>query len=153
MMAHKTLFPIMLTALTCLFYQAPVNSSVYKWIDDKGLTHYSDRPNKPSAEEFNLRQNTTTKRRALKSNDAKDGNNTEAKNSDGAIPEVKSKPVKVSQTEKRKLCKQAKSDVSTIATRGRMREINAKGEYAYLSDSQRQQRLATAKKKKSKYCG
>jgi len=33
-----------------------------------------------------------------------------------------------------------------------MREINEKGEYVYLDDSQRQKRIAAAKKKQAKFC-
>ena len=156
-MTKKALTPIILTALTCLLYQSPLYSKVYKWTDDDGQVHYSDQPNKVNAEAFSLRQNTTTKPRAVKEGidtDAKkDGTDPEAETTEQASPEpVKPEPPKISLAEKRKLCNEAKSDASAIASRGRMREVDAKGEHTYLSEKQRQQRLSAAKKKQRKYC-
>ena len=57
-----------------------------------------------------------------------------------------------SKKEKRKLCNEAKSDLAAINSRGRMREINEKGEYVYLTEQQRQQRISAAKKKQREFC-
>lgn len=142
-MTNKKIITITL-ALSCVVYQMPLYSGVYKWTDDNGQIHYSDQPNKPNAEEFSVRQNTTTKPRAIK----KDDEDTEK-----AAPEaVKPEAPKISAAEKRKLCNQAKGDIAAISSRGRMREVNAKGEYVYLSEKQRQQRISAAKKKQRKYC-
>ena len=62
------------------------------------------------------------------------------------------KEVPVPKKEKRKLCNEAKSDIASINSRGRMREISKDGEYAYLTEEQKQQRLSAAKKKQREYC-
>ena len=143
-MIHKNLITIILTAMVCMAYQVPVHSSVYKWTDDSGQIHYSDQPNKPNAEEFSIRNNTTTKPREIKKDETKD---------EPVSPvAAKTEEPKIHAAEKRRLCQQAKSDISAISNRGRMREVNAKGEYSYLTEKQRQQRISTAKKKQSKYC-
>ena len=143
-MINRKLVTITLTAMACMMYQIPLYSGVYKWTDDSGQIHYSDQPNKPNAEEFGIRKNTTTKARAIKKDETKDEE----------VAPVAAKPeeAKIPAAEKRRLCKQAKSDISAISSRGRMREVNAKGEYIYLTEKQRQQRISTAKKKQSKYC-
>ena len=145
MMTHKRLILILLPTLSCLMYQAPSYSGVYKWKDKNGQSHYSDQPNGENAEQISILNNTTTKPRIVK----KDEN----KNTKEAPAEaVKPKEEKIPTAEKRKLCNEAKSDVASILNRGRLREINAKGEYIYLSEKQRQQRISTAKKKQKKYC-
>ncbi len=152
-MTNKTLIPLIFTALTCLLYQTPLYSGVYKWADDNGLIHYSDQPNEPNAKEFTVQQIVTTKSRPIKTDDKKDKNAPEVEGTEQAIPEtVEPEAAKISASEKRKLCNEAKSDVSAIASRGRMREVNAKGEYVYLSEKQLQQRLSAAKKKQREYC-
>ena len=143
-MINRKLITITLTVMACLAYQTPLYSSVYKWADDSGQIHYSDQPNKPNTEKFSIRKNTTTQPRAIN----KDGTEDEEVAPVAAKPEEP----KIPATEKRRLCKQAKSDISAISNRGRMREVNAKGEYIYLTEKQRQQRISTAKKKQSKYC-
>lgn len=60
--------------------------------------------------------------------------------------------VEPSRKEKNRLCKEAKTDIAAINSRGRMREVNSKGEYIYLSEQERQQRLSAAKKKQKEFC-
>ena len=149
MKINRKLVPIMLSALTFLLYQTPSFAGVYKWTDSVGVIHYSDQPNKPNAEQFTIRHNTTTTPRTIKTDEeADEENKTETATAEPTEPEEK----KVPAAEKRKLCNEAKSDIAAISSRGRMREANAKGEYVYLSEKQRQQRISTAKKKQNKYC-
>ena len=151
-MINKTLTTIATTAamaLLCLSFHAPLYAGVYKWVDQDGQLHYGDRPGKADAEEVTIRNNETTKPRPIKNTE--DGD----KNTQGAKPAEKpAKPEKpaISKKEKRRLCNEAKTDIATITSRGRMREKNAKGEYIYLSEKQRQQRLAAAKKKQREFC-
>ena len=148
-MTNRTLFPIALSVLAILLSQTPAYSGIYKWVDDNGVMHYSDQPNKPNAKEFKIEEISTTKPRTVKTK--KD--DSEIKNDNQVAPkETEFETPKISKTEKRRLCKQAKSDISGISSRGRMREVNAKGEYIYLSEKQRQKRLSAAKKKKREYC-
>lgn len=139
----------MLSAISCLLYQTSSYAGVYKWTDDQGVMHYSDQPNTPDAEKFTLQQNTTTTPRTIKTDEQAD----EEKTTEAATTEpteVVEKKIPIA--EKRKLCNEAKSDIAAISNRGRMREVNTKGEYVYLSEKQRQQRISAAKKKQSKYC-
>ncbi|MBE9560241.1 MAG: DUF4124 domain-containing protein, partial [Proteobacteria bacterium] len=60
--------------------------------------------------------------------------------------------IEPSKKEKRKYCNEAKQDLAAINSRGRVREINEKGEYIYLSEPERQQRISDAKKKQREFC-
>lgn len=150
----KSTILTIITASICLLIQAPSQAGVYKWLDEDGQVHYGERPGNSNSEKVKIRQNETTKPRAIKK--AKDGKKSpKSENPEGETTEkTAAEPEKpaISKKEKRRLCNKAKSDYAAISSRGRMREVNEKGEYSYLSDKQRQQRLAAAKKKQSEYC-
>lgn len=155
-MIRKTLLIVINTALLSLVIQLPSHAGVYKWVDENGQVHYGEQPGNNNAAKVEIRNNETTKARAIKT--AEDGKNLKPK--DGDTTQTDAEPVKpaepekptISKKEKRRLCQQAKSDIAAISSRGRMREINKKGEYIYLDEKQRQQRLAAAKKKQQEYC-
>ena len=152
-----------ISLLFCLS-QTSVFAAVYKWVDENGQVHYGERPVVTGAEKVEIRQNETTKPRTIKTDEEENANadgaqkqgadndnnkdeKTEAKPAEGPLIEEK-----VPKKEKQRLCREAKSDIASISSRGRMREINSKGEYIYLSEKQRQQRLSAARKKQKKYC-
>lgn len=141
------------SALFLLLMQASVHAEVYKWVDENGQVHYGERPGNTASERVTIRKNETTTPRTIKQTKA-GGESTE--NADGKpgepVAEAPLVPVEISKQEKRALCNEAKSDIAAISSRGRMREINKKGEYVYLDDKQRQNRLDAARKKQSKFC-
>ncbi len=146
-MHKKRLVSRIIAAALCLFVLSPLQAGVYKWVDENGQVHYGERPGNTGAEKVTIRTNETTKPRAISKTDGDDEEQAE-------VPAKPEKP-KVTKEEKRKYrkyCNEAKSDLTLIATRGRMREINAKGEYVYLGDEQKQQRISAAKKKKRTFC-
>lgn len=145
-MTNKILITGIITTSLCLFFQAPSSAEVYKWVDKNGQAHYSDQPVNSDAEKFSIRKNDTTKPRAIKKDEDKPGNKKSQKTT------AEPKEVEISKKEKTQLCNEAKTDIASISSRGRTREINAKGEYSYLSEQQRQQRLTAAQKKQRKYC-
>ena len=155
-MIRKTLLTVISTALLSLLIQLPSHAGVYKWVDENGQVHYGEQPGNNNAAKVEIRNNETTKARAIKTDE--DGKNTKPKDENTTQAEAEpAQPVEpekpsISKKEKRRLCQQAKNDYATISSRGRMREINKKGEYIYLDEKQRQQRLAAAKKKQQKYC-
>ena len=157
-MTNKTLITTTVTVILCLSFQAPLYAGVYKWLDQDGQVHYGDKPNKADAEEVSIRRNETTKPRPIKKTKKDGDENTEGDNPEDENKEkTAEKPAEpeepsISKKEKNRLCNEAKSDIASITSRGRTREINAKGEYSYLSEKQRQQRLTAAKKKQREFC-
>ena len=157
-MMNKFYLSSTLATCLCLFIYSSSFAGVYKWTDENGQVHYGERPMNADAEKIKIRQNETTKPRIATKAEDEDGKNSDSKNPDGKddkkTAEKAPEPVEptISKKEKRKLCAQAKSDIASISSRGRMREINKKGEYNYLSEKQRQQRLSAAKKKLREYC-
>jgi len=152
-MINRIITSSIITVSLSLLLQTSAIAGVYKWVDENGQVHYGANPGNTGAERVTIRQNETTKPRAIKTDE--DGKQTkgDGQNTDPAPAEAK-KPEepKISKKEKRRMCKEATSDIATIMSRGRMREINKKGEYIYLSEKQRQKRLSAARKKQREYC-
>ena len=148
-MDKKRFISSFLTASFCLIVLSPLHAGVYKWVDENGQVHYGEQPGNTGAEKVTIRNNETTKPRSV--NKVEEDAKSDKKNKD---PQAEAPLVEVepSKKEKRKLCNEAKSDLAAINSRGRVREINEKGEYTYLSEPQRQQRISAAKKKQREFC-
>lgn len=125
-----------------------LHAGVYKWVDESGQVHYGSRPGNSNAETVTIRQNETTKPRAIKKPEEDEETEKEAEDKAKTEAEVP----QISKKEKRKYCNEAKSDLKVIKSRGRLREIDEKGQYSYLSEKQRQQRISAAKKKQREFC-
>ncbi len=161
-MTIKTLSVKIISIITIgLLIQTPLFAKVYRWVDENGQVNYSDQAGNTSAQRMDIDESQTSKPIPTKSTEAKEGTKKEGseENStqESAKEEADKKPVKaekpkISKKEKRRLCKEGREDYKKISSRGRMREINKKGEYTYLSEKQRQKRLSAAKKKQRKYC-
>jgi len=143
-MHNKRLFSGIFLAAFCLFIQPPLYAGVYKWVDENGQVHYGEHPGNTGAEKVTIRQNETTKPRPINKTEEDAGEQAEEAGEWVEVPP--------SAKEKRKLCNEAKTDLAAINSRGRMREINEKGEYVYLTEQQRQQRISAAQKKQREYC-
>lgn len=169
-MTIKTLLlKITLIATVGFIFQTPSLAGVYKWVDENGQVHYGERPGNTAAERVTIRNTQTNKpvvtedEQTNKGSETKKDANAEAskEGAEEGTEELGKKPVKepvkaekpgISAKEKKRLCKEGKEDYKKISSRGRMREKSKSGEYTYLSEKQRQQRLAAAKKKQQKYC-
>jgi hypothetical protein len=151
-MCNKRLIFSIFLASSCFIIQSPLYAGVYKWVDTDGQIHYSDQPESKNATRVTIRENETTEPRTI-SKTEEELAESDKKNTD-LQTEVPGELIEVepSKKEKRKLCNEAKGDLEAISGRGRMREINEKGEYNYLTEKQRQQRISVAQKKKRKYC-
>lgn len=143
-------------ALLLMLFTLTVHAAIYKWVDGKGQVHYSGEPAANHAsKQIELQPLVTTKpgisKQELDKEAAKQRKAEEKRKQQEALQPKLVKPT-IPASEKRRLCQQAKSDIAGIESRGRMREINAKGDYVYLSEQQRQQRLSAARKRQREYC-
>ncbi|MFV9614920.1 MAG: DUF4124 domain-containing protein [Gammaproteobacteria bacterium] len=151
-MRNKRLFTSIFLASFCLFIQPPLYAGVYKWVDENGQVHYGEQPGNTGAEKITIRQNETTKPRPINKAE-EDAAESDPNNTDKQTEKFGEwEEVPPSKKEKRKLCNEAKSDLTAISSRGRMREINEKGEHVYLTEQQRQQRISAARKKQQEFC-
>lgn len=137
-----------------------VTAGVYKWTDENGNVHYgSQRPADAPAERMKIQADTTPyedddttrakKEAAKKSN--KEGEDEAEKKPEAAAPKAP-KPPELSRKEKKRLCQQARKNVQTIESRGRVRVQQEDGSTRHLTDPERNKELAAARKNASKYC-
>ena len=147
--SHSIIFKsaVLIIILSTAIIASPINAKVYKWVDDNGQVHYGEKPGSTQAEQVQIRTNETTTPRKIKQ-----GEDDKAEGKDKAEAAKEPEQPEMSKKEKRKLCNEAKSDLAAIMSRGRMREINEKGEYIYLTEEQRQDRISAAKKKQKEFC-
>jgi hypothetical protein len=153
-MAKKRFISIILTSSFCFFIPSAAHAGVYKWVDEDGQVHYGEQPGNSNAEKVTIRTNETTTPRTINKAEEEEAENKDGEKKDKTDAEKygELKEVPPSEKEKRKLCNEAKHDLALITSRGRMREINEKGEYIRITEEQRQQRISANKKKKKKYC-
>lgn len=149
-MTRKTILTIIFSTLFNLLILQLSHADIYKWTDEDGQVHYGEVPGSIDAEKVPIRQNETTSRRPI--NEADVEIITKPKDKDSEKKTAAPEQPEISKKEKQRLCQEGKNDYASISSRGRMREINNKGEYIYLTEEQRQQRLAAAKEKQRKYC-
>jgi len=148
-MSRKPLLNSIVAAFICALINAPGHAQVYKWVDEDGQVHYGDQPDNTQAEQVQIRTNETTTPRAI---DKQEQEFVESINKEKAEQAKELEEQKMTNMENRKYCNEAKSDLAAILGRGRLREINEKGEYIYLTEEQRQKRISAARKKQKEFC-
>ncbi len=156
---NRTILTILQTILVLICYQSQAFAGVYKWVDDSGQIHYTDQKNKPGAEKLSIRKSSTTKPEHAASNKAHETADRAVNDETDSKEKLESQEkrptmveIELSKSEKKRYCKEAKNAINSISNRGRMREIDAQGEYIYLTEKQRQKRLSAAKKKQREFC-
>ncbi|MEN8712372.1 MAG: DUF4124 domain-containing protein [Arenicellales bacterium] len=148
-MHSKRLITRVITAAFILLIHSLSHAEVYKWVDKDGQVHYGEQPGNTGAEIVPIRTNETTTPRTMNKDEV------DIVKSDLEAKDKKKKEAeeqKKINRDKRKWCNEARSDLQAISSRGRMREINEKGEYIVMTEEQRQQRIAAAKKKEREFC-
>ena len=125
------------------------SAAIYKWVDDDGKVHYSEtRPPQQPAEKMHVPsrtpENTSTyKRPSLKTDkEAATADQNDSQQADQGMPKE----------EKARICARAKQALETLNSRGRVRQKDKDGNISYMSEEQKQQRIASEKDKISKYC-
>jgi len=140
---------VLIAIISGAFFATPVNAKVYKWVDENGQVHYSDIPDNTQAEQVQIRTNETTTPRTK---DKEKVDYLKDKNKEKSEKAEELKEQKMTNKENRKYCNEAKSDLEAILGRNRLREIDEKGEYTYLTEEERQKRISAARKKQKEFC-
>lgn len=148
--------PLFVSLLITIFSVFSTHAAVYKWVDENGETHYgSQRPADAQAERMKVKVRSPEPQ-----DETEDGQEGETGDKAGVkegeqdqkqpetAPAAKPEPPKLPAKEKRRLCKDARSRLDVYQTNSRIRDKNR----AYLSEKERQKRMAQIKKDIRKYC-
>ncbi|MDH5323967.1 MAG: DUF4124 domain-containing protein [Gammaproteobacteria bacterium] len=137
--------------IACLFCAPAMAVTVYKWVDENGVVHYSQRPVNKAAKSMKLKVQRP-------SADSDSAANSELQEQAPASEDKKSKKPKdevaweKQQAEmKKKNCETATQHHASLAAGGRLYEMKD-GERHYLDDSARQAKLAVARENMNKWC-
>jgi hypothetical protein len=139
----------------CLTASAPALADLYRWTDDKGQVHYSDRA--PAGQQSqrigpssNPRQEMEAEaaRRALadKVSQAKQQRQQEQ------AAEEKKQAEAEKQRKKEELCRQARERLAVLRHTGPVARVNDRGERYYLDESQKQSEAADAQRRVEELC-
>lgn len=128
-------------------------AGIYKWTDAEGNVHYGQqRPRDTSSEKMNVPKhapaNTSTyKRPGL---DKKTADSKAKADTEESSQETKETPAE----KKQRLadCEKIRQNLATMESRGRVRSADKDGNLRFLSDEEKQARMAKSKNTLSKHC-
>ena len=133
-------------------------AQVYKWVDDKGVTHYSESP-PPDKKEQAKKLNTTTPSGfgVSSAKEAKSAADLEAdfKQRRIARDEQDRKETKAADDERKdavKRCGKARQSLGELRAPVPLYDINEKGEKVYLEDDQRKIQIDETEAAIKRYC-
>lgn len=151
----------MKTCLLILLMLSSTNTfaALNKWVDTNGKVHYSDQPPPANVKAKTLRSTPAAKEPA-KADNAPAAPKTIAEREAEWKKDQQSKKETAEKTaqeqaeagEKKENCAAAQQSLKMLQYGARLSEIDANGERYYLSDEQRQQRIAKAQQAVSNWC-
>jgi len=153
-------FPKGLFFLAIIFISNYCYSGVYKWVDEQGNVHYSQqRPSNVQAERMNVQnyapEDTSSYKRPGSKTDAEDNKAQTAddknKTSDTETPEKKPES-KADKKRRLAACAQARKNLATMQSVGRIRSKDKDGNASYISQQQKEAKMQQSRDLISKYC-
>jgi len=142
--------------VTAIFTPLVATAGIYKWTDENGNVHYGgQRPANTTSERMKIKSGETPYGDETTAKDKKDkaklqpGEKKEQKKAEAPKPP---EPPKVSKKEKKRRCAQARQNLATIETRGRVRVKTEDGSSRHLTPKERDKRVARERKEVSKNC-
>ncbi len=142
--------------ITAIFTPWLVTAGIYKWTDENGNVHYGgQRPADATSERMKIKTGETPYGDETTAKDKKDkaklkpGEKKEEKKAQASKPP---EPPKISKKEKKRRCAEARQNLATIETRGRVRVKTEDGSSRHLTPKERDKRVATERKEVSKNC-
>ena len=153
--------PRLLLAMGLLLCAAPSSAQMYKWVDDKGVTHYSESP--PPGRKAQQIQTTPTTPAPSPSATPKPaepastwGDKERAFRQRTIEREYAEETKRKKDAERvamrREACVQARYMIDTLNSGVPVYKLNEKGEREYFEDSVRAEKLQRAKENAETYC-
>ena len=139
------------------FFNKRTNTGFYKWVDEKGITHYSAQP--PTDKEIKADRIETSRgeapsSEALKSQEERRQSLREAadQRNEKKMKQAEQVSAAEQKEQNKKNCDQAASNMKTLLENARVRETRQDGEVSYLSEEERQDRIKQNRDYVDTYC-
>jgi hypothetical protein len=142
----------------CLFLVLPVQAEVYKWIDEQGRVHYSDRPPTEDAPAYHLRTPTSADDDSPRSTPtdaerrARQKKLSDSLEADRREMEQAESKRKQQQAKREHNCKLARRDLNAAQRTNRIFDYDQQGNKVYYDEVQRQKFIAERRVAVSKWC-
>lgn len=146
--------------ILALLTSATSFAGLNKWVDENGKVHYSDQPPPSGVQAETLRPapapatdnaSGSTVPAAPKTIAEREAEFRKAQQAKKEAADKAAKEQAIAETDKAN-CTAAQQNLRTLQADMRLTELNEKGERSYLSDEQRQQRIAKAQQDISTFC-
>ena len=137
-----------------------VSAEMYRWVDENGRVHYSDSPPPPNAMvEKEIKSAPRPDAKPAKAEPAQAQKSYVEQEAEFRKRQVEKaeqeaaaqKAQQVAEAKKHN-CEQARSQLTTLKTGGRIARTNSQGEREYIDDSQITQEIANAEKAVASWC-
>lgn len=158
MAAHQTETDIMKTALIQLLSMSllacacvGLSADVYKWTDEEGRVHYSDKPDGENLEVMNVKSERTDKQ-AIAQARQEQVDAQQAAAAEARILEEIEKEATQNAAIRAENCTRASEAVVSLRNAQRLYIPNENGERRYLSEEEIADRIKRAEADKSKWC-
>ena len=134
-------------ALLALGTYTRAQADIYKWVDAKGLTHYSEEP--PNTGHYEVIKSAT-----LPPSPAPTAAPAQAQPAKPAAPQPQANAQQspAAQKQHAENCLRAKQTLGILETRSHILATDASGQQVRLTEEQRQAKIAEIKQKLAKYC-
>ena len=156
---------LLLALLSAAWLAAPAAAETYKWTDADGKVHYSDQPPPVKAKDETTvksrKQSTPASAPATTDKGASPGKARTYQEQEADFKKRQVEAAERDAAEKKKAdeaaehkqnCEQAKAQLRTLQTGGRVTQTNAKGEREYMGDAQVNQEIERSKKAVESWC-
>ncbi len=144
---------VLVFSCLALWLAAPAAAEVYKWVDEKGVTHYGEKP-PPNQKSKQVIIRDTGPRQVV----GPDGAAAALKDKDIQFRQRQTlreqEEVKVAQEKaaRDRWCREARMQLGDLKTMRRIYDLNDKGERVYKSDTERDAELATREAELNQRC-
>jgi len=145
---------IRIALLSMVFVAFAASAQVYKWVDEKGVSHYSETPPPDgNAAKIELKSSTGNpppvpqtdwKQKDLDAREKRIEKEQQAKQREAQE--------KIDASARRNNCRATRRRLDDLETPGAVFERNDKGEKVYLDDAQREREIAVLQANAKKYC-
>jgi hypothetical protein len=139
------------TLIALLFLSASAAAGVYKWTDEAGHVHYSDKPPETAAEKLDIETRRTDPEQ-LTARLSQDENRQEAAGIDPAEQERLEQREREQQMRRQENCQRAQKALASLLSATRVYEPLPGGERRYLEQDEIDQRKADAQADVDQWC-
>jgi len=149
---RRLLLPTILTI--CTF---AATAEVYKWVDENGKVHYSDKPINQDSKQIQIRDSITPEQQRKAQQETRARLERQKKRLSNVLAsenEEKKRAEKAQKkaAERQRYCADMKEQLAVLDRQARVYEINKKGERVYMEDDRREKEKVNLKRHLTEQC-